>query len=203
MIAHGSKNIVRFATGGAAVGCSLYFARVEGTSNVVVLLASLFFILICIVDTLQTRIPNWANLALIVVGGSYNLYIAGLSGLLISVAGLFVGLLLLIIPYLMGGMGAGDVKALAALGALLGPADIFQVFFYLALIGGVMAVLHYALAHNLVQKCRDGVVALRMFVYSRDVKCLVPSHQGEQLRFPYAAAIAFGFFAFVKWGALV
>ncbi|MBW2186737.1 MAG: prepilin peptidase [Deltaproteobacteria bacterium] len=48
---------------------------------------------------------------------------AGFSGFTTSVAGLVTGLLLLIIPYLMGGMGAGDVKALAALGALLGPSN--------------------------------------------------------------------------------
>ncbi len=121
-----SKNIVRFTTGGAALACAMYFAVVEGASNVTVLLASLFIVTICITDTFHAKITNIANLGLILAGTSYNLYLAGFSGFITSILGLITGFLLLIIPYLMGGMGAGDVKALAALGALLGPAKCFS-----------------------------------------------------------------------------
>ena len=44
----------------------------------------------------------------------------GAAGLWTALLGLLAGFVLLLIPYLLGGMGAGDVKALAALGALLG-----------------------------------------------------------------------------------
>lgn len=203
MTGNHSKNNVRFVMGAIAIGCTLYSMLIEGASDVVVFLASLFIIIICITDTLHTKIPNLANLGLIIVGVSYNLYISGPTGLLASLLGLGAGLLLLIIPYLMGGMGAGDVKALAALGALLGPADVYQVFLYVALAGGAMAILHYAMAHNLIKKCHAGLTALRTYIYTKDIRCLIPPRDGERLRFPYAAAIAFGFFAFVQWGALV
>lgn len=198
-----SKNIVRFTTGGAAVACSMYFAVVEGASNVTVLLASLFILTICITDTLHAKITNIANLGLILAGTSYNLYLAGFSGLITSIIGLITGFLLLIIPYLMGGMGAGDVKALAALGALLGPVNVLQVFLYVALVGGAMAILHYAMADNFINKCRSLFTTLRTFVYTRNFDLLIPDRQGERLRFPYAAAIGFGFFAFVQWGPLI
>ncbi|MBW2186735.1 MAG: prepilin peptidase [Deltaproteobacteria bacterium] len=198
-----SKPIVRFITGGVAVACSMYFAFVVGLSDVTVLLASLFILTICITDTLNAKIPNVANLGLIVAGSGYNLYLSGFSGFITSVAGLVTGLLLLIIPYLMGGMGAGDVKALAALGALLGPANVFQVFLYIALVGGAMAILHYVMADNFIHKCRSFFTTLRTFIYTRNFKLFIPDRQGERLRFPYAAAIAFGFFAFVQWGPLI
>lgn len=198
-----SKNSVRFITGGAAVACSVYFAVVEGANSVTVLLASLFILNICITDTFHAKITNIANLGLILAGTSYNLYLAGFAGFITSLLGLITGLLLLIIPYLMGGMGAGDVKALAALGALLGPASVFQVFLYIALVGGAMAILHYAMADNFINKCRSFFTTLRTFVYTWNFRLFIPDRQGERLRFPYAAAIGFGFFAFVQWGPLI
>lgn len=198
-----SENIVRYASGMTAVACSVYFALIAGADDLAILFASLFILSICITDTLYAKIPNWANLALILAGLGYNFYVAGAAGVFLSALGLLVGLLLFILPYLMGGMGAGDVKALAALGALLGPGQIWQVFLYVALIGGVMAMLHYVLAHNVIEKIRAAVTALRTFIYTGDIHCLMPPQKGERLRFPYATAIAFGFFAFVQWGALI
>ena len=66
-----------------------------------------------------------------------------------------------------------------------------------------MAIAHYAFNHDLKTKCARGFNALRMFAYTRDPGDLTPEPSKEKLRFPYAAAIAFGFFAYVTWGALI
>jgi prepilin peptidase CpaA len=100
-------------------------------------------------------------------------------------------------------MGAGDVKALAALGSVLGADQILQVFLYMALAGGLMAILHYVCSRNLLEKCRELLSTLLTYFYTRDLKVVKPDVQGEILRFPYAAAIAFGFFAHVSWGDLI
>jgi prepilin peptidase CpaA len=196
------KNFPRYATGSLAAGLSLYFIY-EGRADLTILAASVFFLLICIVDTLFCKIPNSANLLLLLAGMSLHVYSTGASGLLFSTLGLLTGLALLLIPYLMGGMGAGDVKALAALGALLGPAAIFQVFLYMGLIGGILAVFHYALSHNLKEKCLEWTQVIKTFVYTQSIQNLKPAGPGEALRFPYAAAIAFGFFAYTNWGGLL
>lgn len=196
-----TTNIPRFATGYAAMILSSYF--LYAGENLPVFLASAFFLLICATDTHLSQIPNAASLVMALAGLGYQFATAGVSGLATAVLGMVTGLGLLIIPYLMGGMGAGDVKALAALGALLGPAVIFQVFLYTGLIGGVMAVLHYAFNRNLIAKCVQGLKALRIFAYTRNPGDLKPEPSREKLRFPYAAAIAFGFFAYLNWGALV
>jgi prepilin peptidase CpaA len=196
------KNIPRYATGSLAAAVSLYFVY-EGRADLTILAASIFFLLICIVDTVYSRIPNLASLLFLLTGLGHHLYSAGASGLLFSVLGILTGFSLLFLPYLMGGMGAGDVKALAALGALLGPGAIFQVFLYTGLIGGVLALFHYALSHNLKEKCLEWIQAIKVFAYTRSFNSLKPAGRSEQLRFPYAAAIAFGFFAYVKWGGLL
>jgi prepilin peptidase CpaA len=64
----------------------------------------------------------------------------GWAGLSQSLIGLFAGLGILLIPYLMGGIGAGDVKMLALVGALKGASFAAVSAVYMGAIGGVMAI---------------------------------------------------------------
>ncbi|RLL47030.1 hypothetical protein D8M04_07520 [Oceanobacillus piezotolerans] len=70
----------------------------------------------------------------------YQFATAGWEGLSHSFIGFLIGFGLLLIPYFMGGMGAGDVKLLALIGAMKGGAFIFHAFLYTAIIGGVIAI---------------------------------------------------------------
>jgi prepilin peptidase CpaA len=65
----------------------------------------------------------------------------GYDGFLFSGKGLIVGFALLLIPFMMGGIGAGDVKLLAAVGALKGALFAFYAFLFGAMIGGVIALV--------------------------------------------------------------
>jgi len=196
------QNLPRYATGIVAAALSLYSAW-AGSADLTILAASVFFLLICITDTLYSRIPNAASATLLLAGFALHGYTTGASGLLFSFLGLFTGFSLFIIPYLMGGIGAGDVKALAALGAVLGAGAVFQVFLYTSIIGGILAIFHYAFNHDLKKKCSKWFSAMKAFTYTRSVESLKPTGCSEQLRFPYAAAITFGFFAYVNWGGLL
>jgi prepilin peptidase CpaA len=195
-------NIPRYATGLTAALLLLLWAG-AGNISLVHLLASVFLVTICLTDAFTFKIPNLANLLTVLSGFGINFWLAGPSGLLTAFLGMATGFSLLIAFYLLKGMRAGDSQALAALGALLGPAAIFQVFLYMGLIGGVMAALHYAFNRNLVSKTRAGSQTLRTFFYTHDLDLLKPAAGGESLRFPYAAAIAFGFHAHARWGALI
>ena len=89
-------------------------------------------------EDLRTRkIPNYLTFGAALAGLAYNLAVSGWGGLGDGLLGLLLGLAFLILPYLMGGMGAGDVKALAALGAWLGPAGTLYLFCYMAIAGGL------------------------------------------------------------------
>lgn len=92
-------------------------------------------------DIFTHRIPNLITFPAIVFGLILNTYFFGFAGSFISLAGTIAGLLLLIIPFALGGMGAGDVKILAAVGALNGPQFVFYTFLYAAIFGGVMALV--------------------------------------------------------------
>lgn len=168
----------------------------------VTFIASTFLLSICLTDTLYTKIPNLLNLALLLAGLGYNAYQSGLYGLGWALLGMLTGFALFLLPYTLG-MGAGDVKALAALGALLGPAVIFEVFLYIALIGGLLAIAYYCFTTNIWQKSLAGIDALKMFIYTRDIQSLRPAADRNRTVFPYATAIALGFFAYVHWGPIV
>lgn len=197
----GFGDLPRYVTGLAAMALMLGTIREGGDLSL--LLASAFLLLCCVTDTFTGQIPNPLNLTMLLSGFVYQGWTAGPAGLLTALLGLTTGFALLLVPYLLGGMGGGDVKALAALGALLGPSDIFQTFLYAGLVGGLMAVLHYLCNRNLRQKCRQGLQALRVYAYTGDFRALLPHGPVEPLRFPYAAAFAFGYGLFVFRGGVL
>lgn len=94
-----------------------------------------------ITDLSSRQIPNFITFGLILVAFVSHFILSGWTGLFFSFKGLTCGLTLLLIPYLLGGMGAGDVKLLAAVGAVLGATHIFYTFIIITLTGGCVAII--------------------------------------------------------------
>ena len=94
------------------------------------------------IDLRTGRIPNLLTATVAVAGVA--LAGLGLSGhsMAGALGGALIGFALMLPGHLLGGTGAGDVKLLAALGTLLGPAGIAMAFLYSALAGGLLAVGH-------------------------------------------------------------
>jgi prepilin peptidase CpaA len=193
-------NLLQKCTGLAAMFFAIFFLW-QGIDSFPIFLASLFLFIICLTDTIWTKIPNKLNLLLILIALCYHLHGSGAAGLLHVLPGIFAGLCLLMVPYLMGGMGAGDVKAMAALGALTGATAIFHIFLYVSLIGGLLAALFYLCSGTALKTIKNGWKALRLFLYTRDFQLLRPTP--TNMKFPYAAAIAFGYFAYVQFGTII
>lgn len=94
----------------------------------------------CVFDLRNRRIPNGLTLAAACLAIGFHLAIGGGTGALRSVAGFAVGFGLFLPLFVLGGMGAGDLKLIAAIGAWLGPAGAAWAVLYSAVAGGVMAV---------------------------------------------------------------
>jgi prepilin peptidase CpaA len=93
-----------------------------------------------IIDYRAHKVPNWLNAVLAAGGLLAQGYFFGWPGVGSAVLGILVGLGVLIVPWVIGGMGAGDVKLMAAIGAWFGPWMTLVAFCVGAIIGGAMAV---------------------------------------------------------------
>ncbi|MBS0207467.1 MAG: prepilin peptidase [Planctomycetes bacterium] len=94
-----------------------------------------------VIDGWQLKVPNWITFPMIVGGWVYGFCVGGWEGLGFSLLATGVGLALLMPAYAIGGMGAGDVKLLAGVGAWVGSVVTFYAFCYSAILGGVIAVM--------------------------------------------------------------
>jgi prepilin peptidase CpaA len=94
-----------------------------------------------VIDLRTRRIPNALTAAMSGLG--LALAMTGISAVspAASLAGLVVGFLLMMPGYMLGATGAGDVKLMAAVGAIVGPALVISAFLFTAIAGGVVAVV--------------------------------------------------------------
>jgi len=92
-------------------------------------------------DARALKIPNSLVLLAGLAGLSFNFWYGGSQTLVIAILGCLTGFALLIPLYAIGGMTAGDVKWLAALGAWYGPRGILSIFILSGLILGSIALL--------------------------------------------------------------
>jgi len=95
----------------------------------------------CAFDLRTRRIPNWLTFGAAAVALVFHIVTGGASGVAQGIGGWATGVALLIAPYALGGMGAGDVKLVGALGAWLGPGDTFWLAMYTGIAGAVMALV--------------------------------------------------------------
>ena len=91
-------------------------------------------------DLRSRRIPNWLTLSGVCAGLLLNWAISGLHGIGTAVSGMALGFGCYFVLYCLRAMGAGDVKLMAAVGAVVGPGNWVAVFIASALAGGVLAV---------------------------------------------------------------
>ena len=152
-------------------------------------------------DLRTRRIPNYLTLGTAVAGLAYNFLSQGLPGLTNGILGMLLGFAFLILPYLWGGMGAGDVKALAALGAWLGPRLTLFLFCYMGITGGVIAVGYLAWEGSLWGKIKQGwVFLLNLILCQPDGPARPPSPSQLTEGIPYGVAIAVGMLVLVGAG---
>ena len=114
------------------------------TENWPVWIVTITLIIAAIIDGLKLKVPNWITFPMIMSGWIYSATLspyAGWEGLVYSLIGTVVGLALLLPLYAIGGMGAGDVKLLAGIGAWVWGMVTLYAFAVSAVVGGIIAVL--------------------------------------------------------------
>lgn len=161
----------------------------------IALLVSL--LLFCSVTDMSTRrIPNAVLLPALMTALFLNSVDRGLAGLIDSVAGLAIGLLMLMPLRVLGQMGAGDIKLLGVVGSILGVWGAVVAGLATMMAGGILAVVYMVWLMN-----KPGIFSRMLHLRQRITgKAAAPSdpttwQNARVAEIPYAVAIAAGTFA--------
>src|SRR5690349_25006550 len=122
---------------------SLHDINTALVENWPVWFVTITLIVAAVIDGLQLKVPNWITFPMIISGWIYSIALspyAGWEGLMYSILGTVVGLALLLPAYAIGGMGAGDVKLLAGVGAWVWSTTTLYAYCVSAVLGGLIAV---------------------------------------------------------------
>jgi prepilin peptidase CpaA len=158
-----------------------------------------------VIDGWKLRVPNWLTFHLAAGGVAFCAWYAGVPGLVWSLQGLALGLAVLMPLYLIGGMGAGDVKLFAGVGAWVGPAMIVQAFVVSAIVGGIMAVAmvmwsgEYARHWAMFQTITHEILTIRN---PSKLSAIAAERKPTMKLLPYGIPLAVGSIAYFAWTGL-
>ena len=158
--------------------------------HIVVLLTAA---LAAVIDVRERRIPNWLTFGAAVTGLAFQVWTSGPSGLMVGAGGWLTGAAIFFLPFALGGLGAGDVKLVAGLGAWLGWQDTVWLGLYTGAAGGLLAI-GAALATGYIRQALSNVWLLMMHWRVAGLQPLpqMTIHHGSGPKLAYGVAILAG-----------
>lgn len=151
------------------------------------------------------RIPNWLVLIGLIGGMVLNFALFQLDGLKAAGKGMGLALLIYFPFFALRAMGAGDVKLMAAVGAVVGPSNWFLIFICTGILGGVVAII------LLLSKGRVRKTFWNLGFIVHELIHFRPPYAGREeldvanpkaVSLPHGSTIALGSIAFLIWIAV-
>jgi prepilin peptidase CpaA len=154
-------------------------------------------------DVRSNKIPNIVTIPFAIAAVAFHTFSNGLDGFLFSTAGMATGIVLLGILYIMGGMGAGDVKLMGAVGSFLGAKATLGAFLFIALAGGIYSLVLILIHHDVFKGFfSEKLLALSSMAMLRQYVPIQTESSGQKPRLKYGVAIAFGTITYLVTKAL-
>jgi prepilin peptidase CpaA len=142
-------------------------------------------------DLRSRRIPNWLVAPFMLAGIVVSAWMHGWHGVGQSMAGLGLGIVMYGFLFWIGGMGAGDVRLAAAIGAWIGPGQLFFALVVAAMVGGLM-VLCWAAFGGFLKDLFTGASKLTFSWRDSETREEMVLSNPLKRKMPYAPAIAIG-----------
>jgi prepilin peptidase CpaA len=136
------------------------------------------------------KIPNWATLPGIVLGLGLNGIVSGWGGMKASSLGFLIGFGALLVLFILSWMGGGDVKLMAAVGALKGYPFVVSALFYSLIVGVVLGVIMLIWNRKTLRTFTN-----MFYVVGSRLSPLVPKRDinpAETQKIPFGLAIVLG-----------
>jgi prepilin peptidase CpaA len=149
--------------------------------------AVLVALLGAITDVRSARLPNRLTYSAIFAALVLREAFGGWAGLKSGLLGVGIAGGIFCVLYVMGAMGGGDMKMMAAVGAWIGSTHILTVLIVIALAGGVLALVSMIFNRNLIQTVRNAV-RLVMFRFTAGLE----PHPEMNLQAPGSRRVPFG-----------
>jgi prepilin peptidase CpaA len=175
-------------------------------ANWPVWLLSAVLVFAAVIDGWKLKVPNWITFPLIVAGWTYSTAYFGWEGLAWSLLGTAVGLLLLLPAYAIGGMGAGDVKLLAGVGAWVWATNTLYAFCVSAVVGGIIAVAMVLWRRDWRHHWYQLWSIVGEVFEVRDpnrLSAIAAERKSAMLLLPYGIPIAIGSIAYFVWAGML
>lgn len=169
-------------------------------------LLSVVLIVAAVIDGWILKVPNWITFPLVLSGWIYSTAYFGWEGLAWSLFGTVVGLVLLLPAYAIGGMGAGDVKLLAGVGAWVWATTTLYAFCVSALVGGVIALAMVVWQRDWYHHKNQFWTIVNEILEVRDpntLSTIAAERKSAMLLLPYGIPIAIGSIAYFAWAGML
>jgi prepilin peptidase CpaA len=169
-------------------------------------IVSVILVEAAVIDGLKLRVPNWLTFHLAIGGLVYGAWSQGGPGFLWALAGMVVGLASLLPLYAIGGMGAGDVKLMAGVGAWMGPVITFWAFATSTVVGGLMAVAMVAWSGQFIrhwvqlQAIGNEILTVRN---PEKLAATAAARKPTMMLLPYGIPLAVGSIAYFAFAGLM
>jgi prepilin peptidase CpaA len=194
-----SSAVVATATAALVVACLFWTAGQKPLPSFG--WAAAFLFLAIQQDVFQLRIPNWLTLPSLGLALAAPGVAGGTTALVSALAGAGTALAVTFVPFALRWLGAGDVKASLVLGALWGSGDFLCAFWWMVIIGGVLAVMLVAAQGGLSDLLRRWLNSARITLASRRLTYFgAPAHALARAGLPFAVCMGLGAAAYQLWG---
>ena len=171
-------------------------------------LVSVVLVVAAVIDGIQLKVPNWLTFPMIISGWIYSAIAYAMTGdawyvgLGWSLAGTAVGLALLLPAYSIGGMGAGDVKLLAGVGAWVYCSTTFYAFCVSTVVGAIIAIVMVVLSKGVKKHTNQFMYILNeiMTIQNPETLSEIAKERKPSMKLlPYGIPIAIGTIIYFGW----
>ena len=173
---------------------------------------SVFAIVAAYIDGKELRVPNKLTFPMIIAGWIYSMIAYGVQGdgwyygLMWSLAGTAVGMLTLLPAYSIGGMGAGDVKMMAAIGAWVHCSITWHAFMVSTIVGAILAIAMVVRSGDVRKHVDQFLFIINEIFLIRDAEKLskIAAERKPRMKLlPYGIPLAIGTVGYFAWTGLL
>ncbi|WP_337995166.1 A24 family peptidase [Paenibacillus qinlingensis] len=149
----------------------------------------MFITVALVIDVRHSKLPNKLTMCGTIFGLLFHTWSDGWDGLLFSLIGASTGFLIVLVLYVIGALGAGDVKLFGAIGAIMGVMFVIQTLVYAILWAGLIGLFLLLIQRKMRATGRKLVGWLFTILAFNKFETIFELKQQKNIKFPFMYAV--------------